>query len=69
MSDEITELKEQLLVAQDMIDTVIQQRDAANNMVVQMSAQLKKMERAASAKAPNIALPQNGHDAEAAALN
>lgn len=68
------EMKEQLQSAQDMLDTITQQRDAANNAVVQLNARVKQLERklAAATKAPEAPPPAptlNGHDAEAAALN
>ena len=38
-------MKEQLQSAQDMLETVAQQRDGANNQVVQLMAQLKAAQR------------------------
>ena len=39
------QMKEQLQAAQDMIDTVAEQRDGANNQIVQLSAALKAAQR------------------------
>jgi len=39
------QMKEQLQAAQDMLETVAQQRDGANNQVVQLAAQLKAAQR------------------------
>lgn len=64
------EMKEQLQSAQDMIETVVQQRDAANNAVVQLNARVKSLERKlASIEKAAQASAANGHDAEASALN
>jgi len=39
------QFKEQLQTAQDMLDTVAQQRDGANNQIVQLVAQNKAKDR------------------------
>lgn len=39
------QFKEQLHVAQDMLEAISQQRDGANNQVVQLAAQLKAAQR------------------------
>lgn len=39
------EMQERLQVAQDMIDTIIQQRDANANTVAQLNARVKQLER------------------------
>lgn len=64
MTDEI---KEQLQSAQDMIETLVQQRDSANNAVVQMAARVKQLERKlAAAEAPAAPAPAvNGLAADA----
>jgi len=63
------EMKEQLQSAQDMIETVIQQRDAANNTVVQLNARVKQLERKLATIEKGAAASSNGLDAEASALN
>jgi hypothetical protein len=64
-----TDMNEKLLLAQDMINTLIEQRDAANNAMVQLSARVKQLERAAAAKIEVPSLPSNGHDGEASIIN
>lgn len=65
------EMNERLQLAQDMIDTLTQQRDGANNTVVQLNARVKQLERQIArndeAKIAAPALASNGHDVTAAA--
>lgn len=72
-----SQMKEQIQSANDMIETLVQQRDANANQVVQLAAQVKAMQRKvaemeAAAKAveePVEVMPKaNGH-AEAAATH
>lgn len=69
-----TQMKEQIQSANDMIETLVQQRDSASNQVVQLAAQNKALQRKvaemeAAAKAADepaeITPPKaNGHAAE-----
>lgn len=74
-----SQMKEQIQSANDMIETLVQQRDSASNQVVQLAAQNKalqrkvaEMEKAAAVEVPTeaevITPKANGH-AEAAATH
>lgn len=74
------QMKEQLQTAQDMLETVSQQRDGANNQIVHLMAQLKAAQRkiqeleASAAKdantAPELDLgPQKANGHQPVAMN
>lgn len=64
------QMKEQLQAAQDMLETVAQQRDGANNQVVQLMAQVKALQRKVAELEKDEAEPvtANGHAEASAAL-